>query len=63
MDWELMGTRLAQTILASRDDVVRYVDEAQRNGKRRQAASWRSRLRKLDQRIALYGLDRYAPRP
>jgi hypothetical protein len=60
MDRALMAKQLAQAALASRADVVRYLEQARRDGKLREAISWQSRLKKLDRRIAQYGLERFA---
>jgi hypothetical protein len=54
---------LAETTLKARDEVRRSLEEAEKAGRTKGAISWRSRLRKLDERITLYGLDRYASRP
>jgi hypothetical protein len=58
-----MAKQLAQATLAARADVARYLDEARLAGKLRDVLSWQSRLKKIDQRIAQYGLERYATRP
>jgi hypothetical protein len=63
MDRELMATQLAQAALAARADVVRYLEEARRDGNLEGVISWQSRLKKIDRRIAQYGLQRYATRP
>jgi hypothetical protein len=63
MDRQLMAKQLAQAALASRADIVRYLDEARRDGKLRDVISWQSRLKKIDRRIAQYDLNRYAKRP
>jgi hypothetical protein len=63
MDRELMAKQLAQATLASRADAARYLEEARRDGKLRDVISWQSRLKKIDRRIAQYGLERYAQRP
>jgi hypothetical protein len=60
MDRALMAKQLAQAALASRADVVRYLEQARRDGKLREAISWQFRLKKLDRRIAQYGLERFA---
>ena len=62
MDRALMAKRLAQATLASRADVARYLEQARRDGKLREAVSWQTRLKDLDHRIAQYGLERYAER-
>jgi hypothetical protein len=62
MDRALMARRLAQATLASRADVVRYLEQARRDGKLREVLSWQFRLKKLEHRIAQYGLERYAER-
>jgi hypothetical protein len=59
MDRALMAKQLAPT-LASRADVVRYLEQARRDGKLRDVILWQSRLNKLDRRIAQYGLERFA---
>jgi hypothetical protein len=63
MDRALIAKQLAQATLASRADVARYLNEARRDGKLRDVILWRSRLKKLDRRIAQYGLERFAERP
>jgi hypothetical protein len=63
MDRALMARQLAQATLAARADAARYLDEARRDGKLRDVLSWQSRLKKIDQRIARYGLEQYATRP
>jgi hypothetical protein len=63
MNRELMAKQLAQAALASRADIVRYLEKARRDGKLGEVISWRSRLKKIDRRIAQYGLERYATRP
>ena len=60
MDRALMAKQLAQATLASRADVVRYLEEARRDGKLREVISWQSRLEKLDRHIAKHGLERFA---
>lgn len=62
MDWQLMAKQLAQAALASRADIVRHLEKARRNGKLRDVILWQSRLKKIDRRIAQYGLERHAPR-
>jgi hypothetical protein len=60
MDRALMAKQLAQATLASRADVVRYLEQAREDGKLHEVISWQSRLKQLDRRIAQYGLERYA---
>jgi hypothetical protein len=63
MDRQLMAKQLAQAALASRADIVRYLEEARRDGKLSDVISWQSRLKKIDRRIAQYGLEGYAKGP
>lgn len=55
-----MQILLARSALRSREEIIRYMNEALANGKKREAISWRANLRKVEKQIALYGLDRYA---
>jgi hypothetical protein len=43
--------------------VARYLKTARGDGNLRDVILWQSRLKKLDRRIAQYGLQRYAERP
>jgi hypothetical protein len=63
MDRALIAKQLAQATLATRTDVARYLNEARRDEKLRDVILLRSRLKKLDRRIAQYGLERFAERP
>ena len=60
MDMDLMRRQIAESTLRSRAEIVRYIEEAEQDGKRKDARSWKSALRKIDKQIAMYGLDRYA---
>ena len=62
MDMDLMRRQIAESTLSSRAEIVRYIEEAEQDGKRKGARSWKSALRKIDKQIAMYGLDRYAPK-
>ena len=63
MDMDLMRRQIAESTLRSRAEIVRYLEEAEQDGKRKDARSWKSILRKIDKQIAMYGLDRYAAKP
>lgn len=60
MDMNLMRRQIAESILRSRTEIVRYLEEAEQAGKRKEARSWKSALRKIDKQIETYRLDRYA---
>lgn len=51
--------RLARATLRDRGIAVVEMEKALANGKRKDAISWGSEIRKLDKLIAQYGLDRY----
>jgi len=56
MDLFLVRDILARTALASRAEAARNAAEARREGKLREAITWRTRLQKIDRRIVRYGL-------
>lgn len=58
MNIELVRQLLARAAKASSDEVGRQAAEALRAGKPQEITAWRARLRKIDRRIAQYGLDR-----
>jgi hypothetical protein len=58
-----MAKQFAQATPASRADVARYLKKARGDGNLRDVILWQSRFKKLDRRIAQYGLQRYAERP
>lgn len=57
-----MARDMALAALRTRDAVKGYIAEADAAGKKRDALRWRSQLKKVEKLIAMYGLDRYAPR-
>jgi hypothetical protein len=57
MNIDLVRELLARAAQASRADAVRNAEEARREGKLQAILTWRSRLRKIDKRIAQYGLS------
>jgi hypothetical protein len=59
MNVDLVRELLNRAALASRADAARKAAEARREGKLQEISAWRARLRKIDRRIAQYGLDRY----
>ena len=62
MSMEFVRELLARAAAASRADANRNETEARQQAHLHEIVGWRSRLRKIDRRIARYGLDRY-PRP
>jgi hypothetical protein len=50
----------ARRVLELRQECVRFLEEAQNAGKKREARGYQSVLRKWDALIAKYGLERYA---
>jgi hypothetical protein len=57
-----LQVQLAEAILKSRSELRGYMEEAIAMGKKREANSWKARIREIDKQIAQYGLDRYASR-
>lgn len=60
MDFELVRRQLARVELTTRDQVIRFAAEAREQGRKREAISWESRLRKLNKQIEQYGIERYS---
>jgi hypothetical protein len=62
MNIDLVRELLARAAQMSRADAARNAEEALREGRLQAMLTWRSRLRKIDKRIAQYGLKPYLPR-
>ncbi len=59
---ERLAEQVGMAVLRMRSDAQRFLGEAQSAGDAKMARKWTSELRKLDARIAKYGLSRYADR-
>lgn len=60
MNVEFVRELLARAAVASLADANRNETEARQRGQLHEIVAWRTRLQKIDRRIARYGLDRYA---
>ena len=57
-----LAEQVGTAILCSRDEVKRFLDEAEASGDVKTARRWATELRKWDSHIAKYGLTKYAHR-
>ena len=57
MNIDLVHHLLVRTAIASREDAARNASEALRRGNLKEIVAWRSRLLKIEKRIARFRLD------
>lgn len=63
LDIDALRVQSGRAVLDRRAEAARYFEAARRDGKKQEARQWEAAVRKLDEIIARYGLERYAQRP